>query len=89
MSVKRRERDSHRQISGMADCSQTGPARGSQAKNSEQPGSSLREGALGVGSEGGARVWTAVMVDQAGGRFGFIRETWMQNHQGQLDCAGL
>ena len=71
----------------MVDCSQTGPAWGSQAKNNEQLGSSLREGALRVGSEGGARVWTAVIVDQAGGVFGCIRETWMQNHQGQLDCA--
>ena len=71
----------------MADSSQTSPARGSQAKNSEQTGSSLREGALGVGSERGHRVWTAVMADQAGGCFRCIRETWIQNHQGQRDCA--
>lgn len=42
------------------------PSRSSGVKNSEQLGSSLREGALGVGTEEWAGVWKAVVEQRDG-----------------------
>lgn len=45
LSIKRREQGIHTQVSGTAGCSEgskMGTARGSQVKNSKQPGSSPR-----------------------------------------------